>query len=81
MSQAKFGTGQCVTFAKPTLITPDGEYIIVRIFPGDPVDQRYAIKCAREPYERVVRETDIRLRVDGSHRAHKQQAGAAKAAG
>ena len=81
MSQAKFGTGQCVTFAKPTLITPDGEYIIVRVFPGDPVDQRYAIKCAREPYERVVREADIRLLADGSRGAHPQPAGAAKAAG
>jgi hypothetical protein len=81
MSQAKFGTGQCVTFAKPTLITPDGDYIIVRVFPGDPVDQHYAMKCAREPYERVVRETDIRLRADRSHGANPKPAGAVKAAG
>lgn len=62
MTQAKFGTGQRVTFSAPTLITPDGDYTIMRIFPRDAIDQRYSIKSAAEPYERVVREIDIRLR-------------------
>jgi hypothetical protein len=80
MPQAKFGTGQRVTYSRPTLITPDEDYTIMRVFPREALDQRYAIKCAHEPYERVVRENDIRLRADAA-RARRSQLDAAKAVG
>ena len=79
MGQAKFATGQGVTFAKPTIITPDAEYTVVRVFPGDAIDQRYAIKCTREPFERVVCEMDIRLCAEAPRAAQPEPAGVAKA--
>jgi len=59
MAEPRFDAGQFVTFARPTLITPAGRYEVMRIFPMDGLDQRYSIKRADEPYERVVRECDL----------------------
>jgi hypothetical protein len=59
MSEPKFTLGQTVTYAKPTLITPDGRYEVMRIFPEDGLDRHYSIKRSDEPYERVVSERDL----------------------
>lgn len=61
MSQPKFELGQVVTYARPTLITPPGEYEVRRIFPDDGIDRNYSIKSSREPYERVARGRDLAL--------------------
>ena len=59
MPEPHYRLGQSVTFARPTLITPDGRYEVVRIYPIDGLDQRYSIKSEAEPYERVVRQADL----------------------
>jgi hypothetical protein len=48
-----------VTFARPTLITPHNAYEVVRVFPADGLERNYGIKCAGEPFERVVKERDL----------------------
>lgn len=62
MPEPRFRVGQRVTFAAPTLITPDGDYAVVRVFPRGGLDQTYAIKAETEPYERVVGEEHLVLR-------------------
>jgi len=64
MGQPKFLIGERVTFVRPTLITPSGDYSVMRVFPADMIEQRYSIKSPNEPYERVVGERDI-ARIDG----------------
>jgi hypothetical protein len=66
MANPKFSLGQAVTYARPTLITPDGSYLVVRIFPQEGLDRRYSIKRDDEPYERVASEREL-ANGGGSH--------------
>ena len=59
MANSKFVVGEAVTYARPTLITPDGPYQVVRIFPQEGLDRCYSIKREDEPYERVASERDL----------------------
>ena len=61
MADPKYGEGDLVTFAHPTLITPHIAYAVVRVLPESGLDRAYAIKAAAEPYERVVKERDLAL--------------------
>ena len=72
MSEPKYKLGEAVTFAHPTLVTPARRYEIVRILPEEGLDRRYAVRCADEPYARVVVERDLEAQdrlLEGAGRA------------
>jgi len=57
----RFRSGQTVRLVRSTLRTAaDGEFKIVRSLPDDGGETQYRIKSAREPYDRVVKESDLR---------------------
>jgi len=57
----KFRSGQTVHLSRSltTRSTPDGDYKVVRQLPVDGGEPQYRIKSEREPYERVVKESDM----------------------
>lgn len=55
-----FRSGQTVRLSRSLLHkSAAGEYKIVRQLPDDGGEQQYRIKSAREPHERVVKESDL----------------------
>ena len=57
----RFRSGQTVRLVRSTLRTAaDGEFKIVRSLPDEGGETQYRIKSAREPYDRVVKESDLR---------------------
>ena len=56
----QFRMGQTVRLVRSSLRTAaDGEFKIVRALPDDGGETQYRIKSAREPYDRVVKESDL----------------------
>ncbi len=62
MQTRRFHIGQIV-FLKPSrdLNIPRGSYIISQKLPERDGEPEYRVKSANEPYERVVRESQLRL--------------------
>ncbi|MFZ0152254.1 MAG: hypothetical protein WAM72_28635 [Xanthobacteraceae bacterium] len=58
MSNHKFKIGDTV-FLEGSLNVPGGAYVIVRQLPGHNGEFEYQIKSAREPHDRVVRESQL----------------------
>ena len=54
----KFHIGQTV-FLERSIAVPGGAYVIVRQLPGHSGEFEYQIKSAREPHDRVVRESQL----------------------
>jgi hypothetical protein len=58
---AQFRAGQTVRLMRSWLRSAeDGEFRVVRPLPDDGGEPQYRIKSAREPHERVVKESDLR---------------------
>ena len=56
----QFRTGQTVRLCRsPYRSGATGEYKIVRRLPGDGGEVEYRVKSLNEPYERVVKESDL----------------------
>jgi hypothetical protein len=56
----QFRSGQTVRLSRGLLQkSAGGEYKIVRQLPDNGGEQQYRIKSAREPHERVVKESDL----------------------
>jgi hypothetical protein len=56
----KFRSGQVVRLCRsPYRSSATGEYKIIRSMPTDDGEKHYRVKSLREPYERVVRESEI----------------------
>jgi hypothetical protein len=56
----QFRSGQTVRLSRGLLHkSAAGEYKIVRQLPDNGGEQQYRIKSAREPHERVVKESDL----------------------
>lgn len=56
----KFRSGQVVRLCRsPYRPSAAGEYKIVRSMPTDDGEKNYRVKSLREPYERVVKESEI----------------------
>jgi hypothetical protein len=58
MSVHKFKVGDTV-FLEGSLNVPSGAYVIIRQLPERNGEFEYQIKSAREPHNRVVRETQL----------------------
>ena len=57
----RYSSGQIVHLVRSSLRTAaDGEFKIVRPLPDDGGETQYRIKSAREPHDRVVKESDLR---------------------
>ena len=57
----QFHSGQTVRLVRSSMRTAaDGEFKIVRPLPDEGGETQYRIKSAREPHERVVKESDLR---------------------
>ncbi len=57
----RFRLGQTVRLVRSTLRTAaDGEFEVIRPLPDDGGETQYRIKSAREPHDRVVKESDLR---------------------
>jgi hypothetical protein len=58
---SRFRSGQSVRLVRSSLRSAaDGEFKIVRSLPDDGGETQYRIKSAREPHDRVVKESDLR---------------------
>jgi len=58
---AQFRAGQTVRLMRSwQRAAEDGEFRVVRPLPDDGGEPQYRIKSAREPHERVVKESDLR---------------------
>jgi hypothetical protein len=56
----RFRSGQTVRLVRSALRSaPDGEFKIVRPLPDEGGETQYRIKSAREPHDRVVKESDL----------------------
>jgi hypothetical protein len=57
----QFRSGQTVRLSRGLALksAADGEYKIVRQLPENGGEQQYRVKSAREPHERVVKESDL----------------------
>jgi hypothetical protein len=56
----KFRPGQVVRLCRsPYRSSADGEYKVVRSLPTNGGEPEYRVKSMREPYERVVKESEI----------------------
>jgi len=56
----RFRSGQTVRLVRsPLRSAADGEFKIVRPLPDDGGETQYRIKSAREPHDRVVKESDL----------------------
>ncbi len=58
MSDHKFKIGDTV-FLEGSLTVPSGAYVIIRQLPERGGEFEYQIKSAREPHDRVVRESQL----------------------
>ncbi len=58
MSDHKFKIGDTV-FLEGSLNVPGGAYVIIRQLPERGGEWEYQIKSAREPHDRVVRESQL----------------------
>ena len=58
---SQFRSGQTVRLSRrlPYKSAAEGEYTIVRPLPDNGGEPQYRIKSVREPYERVVKESDL----------------------
>ena len=61
MASHLFRVGQAVKFTpgRRSLRASSGEYKVVRLVPSDGRENWYRVKCASEPFERTVRETEL----------------------
>ena len=61
MREHKFTIGQTVYFTSRLIghMQANSTYEIVRLLPSDGADYQYRIKNANEPYDRVVRESEL----------------------
>jgi hypothetical protein len=58
----QFQSGQLVRICRSIrYAAPEGDYEIVRQLPDEGGELRYRVKSAREPHERVVKESDLEL--------------------
>jgi hypothetical protein len=58
----QFRSGQTVRLCRsPYRSTAVGEYEIVRQLPSNGGEAQYRVKSLREPYERVVKESDLEV--------------------
>jgi hypothetical protein len=56
----RFRSGQTVRLVRsPLRSAADGEFKVVRPLPDEGGETHYRIKSAREPHERVVKESDL----------------------
>ena len=58
MSAPKFKIGDTV-FLEGSLNVPGGAYVVIRLLPEQNGEFGYQIKSAREPHDRVVRESQL----------------------
>jgi len=58
MSAPKFKIGDTI-FLKGSHNVPSGAYVIIRLLPKQNGEFGYQIKSAREPHDRVVRESQL----------------------
>jgi hypothetical protein len=58
MSAPKFKISDTV-FLEGSLNVPGGAYVIIRVLPEQNGEFGYQIKSAREPHDRVVRESQL----------------------
>jgi hypothetical protein len=61
VSHTKFIVGQSVRFTSNTVGRPgaEGDYTVVRVLPLESGEQKYRIKGASEPHERVAQESQL----------------------
>ena len=59
----RFQTGQTVRLVRNLSLrgAAEGEFKIVRALPDDGGETQYRIKSAREPHDRVVKESDLQV--------------------
>jgi hypothetical protein len=58
----RFRAGQAVRLVRSSLRSAaDGEFEIVRPLPDEGGETQYRIKSAREPHDRVVKESDLQI--------------------
>lgn len=57
----QFRSGQTVRIFRglPNKSAAEGEYKVVRLLPDNGTELQYRVKSDREPYERVVKESDL----------------------
>ena len=64
MNHHRFRSGQQVTFVGPAFMRgPTSEYVIVALLPSQAGQSFYRVKSNNEPYERVVSEEHIVVRL------------------
>lgn len=61
MGEPKFSIGQCVHYTSTAHDRglASGLYTVTQLMPYDGHDHQYRIKSANEPYERVVKESQL----------------------
>jgi hypothetical protein len=61
----RFTVGQEVQFTPGRFdgAAPGGTYTIIRLLPNDPADREYRARSTADGHERVLRESEIRLRL------------------
>lgn len=65
MALHKYKVGQTVDFSpsRQSMPASAGEYKVMRLMPSDGGGENvYRVKCAKEPFERIARETELSRR-------------------